>query len=346
MLSDLYKLSAYQFHLPAELIAQQPAQPRDRSRLMLIDRKAERIEEIVFHEIVDILNAQDQLILNNTKVMPARLVGKRETGGMTEIFLIKRLSENSWEVLSRPAKKLLPGAKIYFSQDFFGEVLECLPEGRKKVCFYHKGSFDKLLEQHGRMPLPPYIRRENKLTEDHTNYQTVFAKQMGAVAAPTAGLHFTENVLEQLSRKGVDQTEITLHVGLGTFKPVQAEDIRQHQMHAEQVEISDITATKLNHARQSGGRQLCVGTTTCRALETAAQNEKIVSGCFETGIFIYPGYTFRYVKHLLTNFHLPGSSLLMLTCAFGGYELIMEAYQKAIKEKFRFYSYGDCMLIL
>lgn len=345
-MKDLYTLSSYQYELPEELIAQYPCTPRDSSRLLVIDRKSGSFKEIVFRELTDFLQSGDSLVFNDTKVIPARLFGKRESGGFTEIFLVKKMSDTEWEVLSRPGRKLRVGSRVIFGDDFSCEVLETLTNGNKVVRFIFSGIFNDFVEKYGRMPLPQYIKRDVEEEIDKDRYQTIYAANPGAFAAPTAGLHFSENMLNTLIENGVDQVRITLHVGLGTFRPVQTEDIREHDMHAERFVITPEAAEKLN-GRDPKKKQIVVGTTCCRALETAVDaSGKVVPGNYDTNIFIYPGYQFKYVQSLLTNFHLPGSTLLMLVCAFGGYELVMEAYKKAIKDHYRFYSYGDAMLIL
>lgn len=346
MKKDLFITDSYDYHLPTELIAQHPCSPRDHSRLLIVDRKEESLREIQFCELTDFLGAGDSLVFNNTRVVPARLIGNRETGGETEIFLLKAISYDTWEVLGRPGKKLRTGCRVFFGKDFFCEVIDTTLEGTKIVRFFWQGDFEAVLKTYGQMPLPPYIQRETPLEEDFDDYQTVYAKVMGAVAAPTAGLHFTDEMMTKMSQQGVDYHYVTLHVGLGTFRPVQTEDIREHAMHTEPIIIDEETALALN-SRPLGKRQICVGTTCCRSLESAADKEgKIIAGNYETNIFIYPGYSFKYVQALLTNFHAPRSTLLMLVSAFAGYELIMEAYQKAVKDRFRFHSYGDAMLIL
>lgn len=313
---------------------------------MIVDRAKGDISEIVFRELRDFLESGDHLIFNDTKVIPARLIGTRTGGGASEIFLVRPISNDMWEVLVRPGKKLKVGSRVVFSELFSCEIVERLPDGGAYAVFHYEGEFYQALERHGQIPLPHYIRREVDSAVDNSRYQTVYASQPGAVAAPTAGLHFTQEMMSHLKEKGVHQTTVTLHVGLGTFRPVQAEDIRDHVMHAERLNITPEAAVELNR-RQSGSRRICVGTTSCRALEAVAtEGGVIVPGDYETTIFIYPGYSFKYAKSLLTNFHLPGSSLLMLVSAFAGRELIKEAYLKAVKEKFRFFSYGDAMLIL
>ncbi len=346
MSSDLHLLSSYQFDLPEELIAQHPCNPRDASRLMVIDRQSGNMTEMRFSELSHFLNKGDSLVFNNTKVIPARLIGTRETGGMAEIFLTNRLGIDTWEALARPGKKIKNHDFIFFGDGFKVEILDTLQNGSKLIKFHCEGDFDALLKQYGQIPLPQYIKRDQNHFEDEERYQTVFAKEAGAVAAPTAGLHFTEELLYNLNKKDVLQTFVTLHVGVGTFRPVQVNDIRNHEMHHEKVIITDNAASILN-ARPKDKRQITVGTTCCRSLESSAgQDGIIVPGSHETNIFIYPGYQFKYVNHLLTNFHLPGSSLLMLVSAFAGYELIREAYKKAVMEKYRFFSYGDAMLIM
>lgn len=314
---------------------------------MIVDRASGNISEIVFHELVNLLNAGDHLIFNDTKVIPARLLGKRTTGGETEIFLIRNEGNDLWEVMARPGKKLQPGAKVIFGEGFSCEIVDVLPDGNRRVLFHYAGNFDQLLQQYGQIPLPHYIRRESQSKSDTESYQTIYAANPGAVAAPTAGLHFTREMLTTLAQNGIYQTTITLHVGLGTFRPVMAEDIRDHQMHSEQIIITPEAAKQINAHCDSLKRQICVGTTSCRALETAASSEGIIApGEYSSKIFIYPGYQFKQTKALLTNFHLPGSSLLMLVSAFAGIDLMKEAYAKAVREKYRFFSYGDAMLIL
>ncbi len=345
-MKDPYLLSSYQFDLPQELIAQKPATPRNHSRLMVIDRSSGAIQEMHFYDLVDFLKEGDSLVFNDTKVIPARLFGKRRGGGIAEIFLTKQRSLHEWEVLARPGRKLQIGSKVFFGEDFSCTIMDILDDGRRLVKFHFEGLFETVLDRYGQIPLPHYIERNSESAEDRERYQTVYAKNLGAVAAPTAGLHFTEEMINDLVKKGVASSHVTLHVGLGTFRPVQAEDIRQHTMHSEQVIITPEAAQALND-RSLDKRQICVGTTCCRSLESIASIDgKISPGNFDTGIFIYPGYKFKYVKHLLTNFHLPGSSLLMLCSAFAGYELMMEAYAKAVKDRYRFFSYGDAMLIL
>ena len=343
---DLFSLNNYLYDLPNELIARFPCEPRDASRLLVVERKTGQMHEMVFHELSDFLQQGDSLVFNDSKVLHARLIGSRSTGGKAEVFLSKRRPEGTWEALVKPGKKLGIGEKVNFGDGFSCEVVEILPEGLRIVHFDFKGQFDDALEQFGQVPLPPYMQREIIPELDKLRYQTVYAEHTGSVAAPTAGLHFTDDMLKKFKSKGVTQEKITLHVGLGTFLPVKMEDIREHRMHHESFTISNETAKNLNQ-RQENKLQICVGTTTCRTLESAATvNGTIQAGSYDTNIFIHPGYQFKYVKHLLTNFHQPGSSLLMLVSAFASHELIMEAYAKAIKDRFRFLSYGDAMLIL
>jgi len=343
---DLFSLSAYQYDLPEELIAQHPLSQRDHSRLLIVDRRKQQLEEVPFGEIQHLLSKGDGLVFNDTRVIPARLYGKRATGGKAEVLLLKRLSTQDWEVLAKPGKKLPPGEKVFFSDSFFCSIISENEDGSRVVRFQWDGNFDQLLNQLGHVPLPPYIKREQSDQEDRHRYQTIYAKNPGASAAPTAGLHFTEELFGNLFEKGVIAYPVTLHVGKDTFRPVRVEDIRQHTMHAESYEVSMQTAEALNN-RDKAKQCICVGTTSCRVLETAADDHGIIRpGSHESSIFIYPGYRFKFTTALLTNFHLPGSTLLMLVSAFAGYELTMEAYHKAIKDKFRFFSYGDAMLIL
>jgi S-adenosylmethionine:tRNA ribosyltransferase-isomerase len=343
--NNQFSLDSYLYDLPEDLIAQRPCEPRDASRLMIVDRKSGNFSEIVFKELADFLNSDDTLIFNNTKVLPMRLIGERPTGGKAEVFLIKRVSANEWEALVKPGKKLPVGAKVIFNPQFHCEVVDVKLDGRRIVRLEHPGTIEETLNQYGHIPLPPYMKRESDASYDKERYQTVYAEHPGSAAAPTAGLHFTDALMRKMNDKGIQMNTVTLHVGLGTFLPVKSQDIRDHEMHHETFFISPETAEQLNH-RKKTGKQICVGTTTCRTLESAAQKGLIEAGEQETNIFIYPGYQFKYVEHLLTNFHQPGSSLLMLVSAFAGKELIEEAYKKAVKDRYRFLSYGDAMLIL
>lgn len=341
---DLFSLDSYHFNLPQDLIAQEPAAQREGSRLMVVERESQKIWEMPFRDLKQFLGPDDGLILNNTKVIPARLIGKRESGGQAEAFLLRAKEECLWEAMLKPARKLPIGSKIFFEHGLQGCVEGVLENGCRLIRFSGPGSFQELLHKVGKIPLPQYITREPDPDQDGHRYQTVYAKKEGAVAAPTAGLHFSKDMLSSLKKKGVEIDYLTLHVGAGTFRPVRSEDIREHEMHGEVYEVDQATARRLNEAK---GRRICVGTTCCRTLETIASEAGVLqAGSSESKIFIYPGYRFRYVQHLLTNFHLPGSTLLMLVSAFGGYELMMEAYHKAVKDRFRFFSYGDAMLIL
>lgn len=342
---DPFSVKSYQFPLPEELIAQFPCTPRDASKLLVLNRSKGTIEECIFRDISSFLESSDRLIFNNTKVIPARLYGLRPSGGQVEIMLHRLRSDGAWEAMARPGKKLQIGAKVIFGEDFYCVVEEVLENGLRIVRFNDVDDFSQKLIKYGQMPLPHYIKREAQAAFDDERYQTVYAQNPGAVAAPTAGLHFTPELLQILEQKGIARDYLTLHVGLGTFKPVQVDDIREHHMHYEQIVIPKAFADTLNGPKK--GREICVGTTSCRAIESAAdESGRIQEGSFDTNIFIYPGYRFKRVDHLLTNFHLPGSTLLMLVCALGGYELVMEAYHKAVEKKFRFFSYGDAMLIL
>ncbi len=339
------KVEEFDYHLPQELIAQYPVQPRDASRMMVLRRSEKSIEHRVFREIVDILDDSYILVLNDTKVIPARLFGiKRETGAKVEVFLSRRLSEDVWECLARPAKRLKKGTVVEFD-GFCGEVKDVLDEGKRVLEFRPPKALSRLLPKVGAVPLPPYIRRPPSAW-DASRYQTVFAKKEGSVAAPTAGLHFTPEILHSLKEKGVEIVYVTLHVGLGTFKPVKVDVVEEHKMEEEFVEVSEEAARRINRGRAEGKKVLACGTTVVRSLESAARDGMLRAFSGWTNLFIYPGYRFNVVDALLTNFHLPRSTLLMLVCAFAGREFIMEAYHEAIRQNYRFYSYGDCMLIL
>lgn len=345
-MEDFYRLEAYDYYLPPDKIAQYPCEPRDSSRLLVVDRATGNLSEIVFRDIVDLLHQDDGIVFNDTKVIPARLLGRKSSGAAVELFLTEPTADGSWKALAKPGKKLKPSSVVIFGDDFQAEIQETYPDGTKRVSFSGSISFEEGIQKYGEVPLPPYIKRDVDNEYDKQRYQTVVAKQPGAVAAPTAGLHFTKELLASLGDKNVDITTVTLHVGLGTFLGVKVDDIRSHDMHEERYHISDSAAKKLS-SKKEGSRQICVGTTCCRVLESAVLPDKhFKPGCGSTDIFIYPGYEFKYVDCLLTNFHLPKSTLLMLVSAFAGYELIREAYAKAIKDGFRFYSYGDAMLIL
>ncbi|WP_271629111.1 tRNA preQ1(34) S-adenosylmethionine ribosyltransferase-isomerase QueA [Caldicellulosiruptor sp. DIB 104C] len=341
-----WKLSDFHYDLPDELIAQKPVEPRDSSRLMVILPDG-TIEHRIFRDIVEYLNEGDCLVLNNSKVIPARLIGQREdTGSFIEFLLVKRLDINTWEVMTRPGKKARKGRKFVFGNgELKAEVLHVnQEEGTRIVRFYYEGVFEEVLEKLGKIPLPPYIKEE---LDDLSRYQTVYSKVPGSAAAPTAGLHFTEELLSKISKKGVEILYVTLHVGLGTFKPVKVENIEEHKMHEEYYEISEDVAERINEAKRLGKRVIAVGTTSCRVLESAAVEKGVVRAQKGwTDIFIYPGYEFKILDGLVTNFHLPDTTLMMLVCAFGGYERIMNAYKVAVEERYRFFSFGDAMLIL
>lgn len=345
---DLFARTSYEFDLPAHLIAQEPCSPRDASRLLIVDRATHSLQEILFQDLVHYLGPGDSLIYNDTKVIPARLLGKRPTGGAVETLLLRpnQLQSNVWEALVRPAKKLPLNAIILFDAEHWATVVDVLAGGRRLLQFHGPLSVYDLLDRQGHIPLPPYIRGGVDAARDRVNYQTIYAQIAGSSAAPTAGLHFTPELLSALTRQGVEQVAVTLHTGLGTFRPVQTDDIRQHVMHDEQFMISEEAADRINRAKRENHRLICVGTTSCRALESASNaSGQLTPGTYQTELFVYPGYSFKVVDSLITNFHLPGSSLLMLVSAFAGYELTMKAYQYAVEQQFRFFSYGDAMWI-
>ena len=340
------KTSDFDYHLPEELIAQTPLKDRSSSRLLVLNRQSGAFEDRIFTDVIDYLEPGDALVLNETKVLPARIIGsKKETGGAVELLLLKDLGGNTWECLARPQKRLHEGTEIIFGDGLLSaQVVEVLGEGITHVQFAYDGIFLEILEKLGTMPLPPYIHEQLK---DQSRYQTVYAKNLGSAAAPTAGLHFTPELLEKIKEKGVEIIKITLHVGLGTFRPVEVEDVNEHKMHTESYEIDEAAAAKLNAVKTRGGRIIAVGTTSVRTLETVAGRFGAFRPCIgETSIFIYPGYQFLAVDGLITNFHLPRSTLLMLVSAFAGKSEIMKAYEHAIEEKYRFFSFGDAMLII
>lgn len=342
---DGLRTSDYYFDLPKELIAQDPLEDRASSRLLLLDKESGSVGHDIFRNIGDHINSGDCLVLNNTRVIPARLLGiKDDTGAHVEVFLLKRLSDDTWEALVRPGKKLRPGAMVSFGDGLLKcEIMEVLEEGNRLVRFFYDGIFEEILDRLGEMPLPPYITHKLK---DRNRYQTVYAKYDGSAAAPTAGLHFTPELLDGLEGKGIDTAYVTLHVGLGTFRPVKTDNILEHHMHTEMYSVSDEAADKINAAKERGGRIICVGTTSCRTIESASDENGILhSGSGETGIFIYPGYRFKIMDCLITNFHLPESTLLMLVSALAGREKVLNAYKEAIKERYRFFSFGDAMFI-
>lgn len=338
--------SDYYYDLPEELIAQDPLSDRSSSRLMFLNRETGEIEHHHFYEIVNYLHEGDMLVLNNTKVIPARLYGtKVDTGAVIEVLLLKRLEDSSFECLVKPGKKARPGCKLSFGDGLLmGEIVDVVEEGNRIIKFTFDGIFEEILDQLGEMPLPPYIH--NKL-EDKTRYQTVYAKFDGSAAAPTAGLHFTNELLDELKNKGVDIRFVTLHVGLGTFRPVKEDNLINHHMHTEFCQIDKETADAINEAKAAGRRVICVGTTSVRTVESMADRKGHVEcGSKDTDIFIYPGYDFKIPDGLITNFHLPESTLIMLVAALVGRENILNAYKKAVEEKYRFFSFGDAMLII
>ncbi len=338
------KTSDFFYNLPEELIAQTPIEPRNSSRLMFIQRQQKGVEHSVFSDLGKFLKKGDCLILNDTRVLPARIYGVRETGAVVEFVLLKQHGTNLWECLAGPGKKAKEGNKFTFSDRLRAEVAEVLPDGNRIMRFECDGEFFECLDEVGQMPLPPYIKEK---LQDKERYQTVYSKELGSAAAPTAGLHFTDDMLEELKCSGINIGYVTLHVGLGTFRPVKAEDITDHHMHTEHYVIPKETADLINETKKNGGRVICVGTTSCRTIESAATFFGEIKECSgDTDIFIYPGYTFKCMDGIITNFHLPESTLIMLVSAFAGYENTMNAYNTAVEEKYRFFSFGDAMLIL
>ncbi|MCK4260920.1 MAG: tRNA preQ1(34) S-adenosylmethionine ribosyltransferase-isomerase QueA [Halanaerobiales bacterium] len=339
------KVSDFDFALPEELIAQTPIEPRDHSKLLVVYKEQNGWEERIFKDIINYLNPGDLLIMNNTRVIPARLYGHKPTGALIEVLLLTALSNDRWEVLVRPGRKMKIGEEVTFGEGLLrGRVIEYTDFGGRVMEFSYQGNFDQIIDQLGEMPLPPYITVP---LEDPERYQTIYAAKRGSAAAPTAGLHFTENLLQDLKSKGVQIGYVTLHVGLGTFRPVQVENIEGHDMHSEFYEVSSETAELINNTRANGGRVITVGTTSTRTLETIANvNGQIQSGSGWTNIFIYPGYKFKAIDGMITNFHLPKSTLIMMISALIGREKVMKAYQHAIEERYRFFSFGDAMLII
>ena len=340
------KRQDFYFDLPEELIAQDPLEDRSSSRLLVLDKKTGATSHHIFREIKDYLKPGDCLVINDTKVIPARLIGEKEgTGGKVEVLLLKRKGNDVWETLVKPGKKMKPGARVSFGDGLLkGEVLEVVEEGNRLIHFEYEGIFEEILDQLGQMPLPPYITHQ---LEDKNRYQTVYAKHSGSAAAPTAGLHFTPELLEEIKAEGVEIAHVTLHVGLGTFRPVKADDILDHHMHSEFYRIEASEAEKINRAKESGHRVICVGTTSCRTVESAAdENGKLKECSGWTEIFIYPGYKFKVLDCLITNFHLPESTLIMLVSALAGREHVLAAYEEAVKERYRFFSFGDVMRIM
>jgi S-adenosylmethionine:tRNA ribosyltransferase-isomerase len=341
----LMKVSEFYYNLPPELIAQEPVEPRSMSRLLVLNKKTGEIEHCIFEDIIRYLNPGDCLVLNDTRVIPARLLGKREdTGGKIEFVLLNKINESVWEVILKPGKRAKPGTRFVFGDGLLkAEIIEVIEEGNRLVRFEYDGVFEEVLDKVGIIPLPPYI---TKKLDNSERYQTVYSKHKGSAAAPTAGLHFTDALLNKVKEKGVQIAYLTLHVGLGTFRPVKVEEVQKHKMHSEYYEINETECNKINTARKRGNRVIAVGTTSCRVLETIADENGIIKpGSGWTDIFIYPGYKFKAVNAIITNFHLPESTLIMLVSAFTGKDLIFKAYNNAIEEKYRFFSFGDAMFI-
>ena len=342
----MMKKEDFYFKLPEELIAQDPLEDRSASRLLVLDKESGKIEHRMFRDIKAYLKPGDCLVINDTKVIPARLIGSKiGTDAKIEILLLKRKENDIWETLVKPGKKAKPGTKISFGEGLLiGEVIDVVEEGNRLIQFSYQGIFEEILDQLGQMPLPPYITHQ---LEDKNRYQTVYAKHSGSAAAPTAGLHFTPELLKEIKESGVDIAHVTLHVGLGTFRPVKVENIQEHHMHSEFYQIEASEAEKINRAKREGHRIICVGTTSCRTIESAAKPDGTLSECSGwTEIFIYPGYQFKVLDCLLTNFHLPESTLIMLVSALAGREHVLHAYEEAVKEQYRFFSFGDAMLIV
>ncbi len=342
----MMKKEDFYFKLPEELIAQDPLEDRSASRLLVLDKESGKIEHRMFRDIKAYLKPGDCLVINDTKVIPARLIGSKiGTDAKIEILLLKRKENDIWETLVKPGKKAKPGTKISFGEGLLiGEVIDVVEEGNRLIQFSYQGIFEEILDQLGQMPLPPYITHQ---LEDKNRYQTVYAKHSGSAAAPTAGLHFTPELLKEIKESGVDIAHVTLHVGLGTFRPVKVENIQEHHMHSEFYHIEASEAEKINRSKREGHRIICVGTTSCRTIESAAKPDGTLSECSGwTEIFIYPGYQFKVLDCLLTNFHLPESTLIMLVSALAGREHVLHAYEEAVKEQYRFFSFGDAMLIV
>ena len=342
---DGLKTSDYYYELPQELIAQDPLEDRSSSRLMVLDKETGAVSHHVFREITSFLNPGDCLVLNNTKVIPARLMGVREeTGGAVEVLLLKRHAGDVWECLVKPGKKARPGTRLAFGEGLLhAQVEDVVEDGNRLIRFFYDGIWEEVLDRLGEMPLPPYITHK---LQDKNRYQTVYAKFEGSAAAPTAGLHFTPELLKEIQDMGVDLAYVTLHVGLGTFRPVKVENVKEHHMHSEYYQVNAEAAEKINRAKENGNRVICVGTTSCRTVESASdENGHLEECCDNTDIFIYPGYRFKVLDALITNFHLPESTLVMLVSALAGREHVLAAYEEAVKERYRFFSFGDAMLI-
>ncbi|HIZ82667.1 MAG TPA: tRNA preQ1(34) S-adenosylmethionine ribosyltransferase-isomerase QueA [Candidatus Mediterraneibacter pullistercoris] len=339
------KTSDFYYDLPQELIAQDPLEDRSSSRLLVLDKETGAVEHHVFRDVINELNPGDCLVINDTKVIPARLIGaKEETGAKIEVLLLKRGAGDVWETLVKSGRKAKPGTRISFGDGLLtGEVVDIVDEGNRLIRFEYEGIFEEILDQLGQMPLPPYITHQLK---DKDRYNTVYAEHSGSAAAPTAGLHFTPELLTEIQAKGVGIARVTLHVGLGTFRPVKVDDVENHHMHSEFYMISEEAADKINRAKENGGRVICVGTTSCRTIESAADENGRLKACSGwTEIFIYPGYRFQILEGLITNFHLPESTLIMLVSALAGKEHVLAAYEEAVREKYRFFSFGDAMFI-
>ena len=339
------KTSDFYFDLPEELIAQTPLEDRSNSRLMVLDKESGEIQHRVFKDIIEYLNPGDCLVLNNTRVIPARLIGEKvDTGGKIEFLLLKRTEKDVWQALVKPGKRAKIGTKFSFGNGkLIGEVVGLAEEGSRLVKFYYEGIFEEVLDELGNMPLPPYITER---LEERERYQTVYSKHNGSAAAPTAGLHFTEELLNDIKAKGIEIAFVTLHVGLGTFRPVKVDNVLEHDMHSEYYIVEKSEAEKINNAKKNGNRVICVGTTSCRTVESAAnENGEIVASEGWTNIFIYPGYKFKIVDRLITNFHLPESTLIMLVSALSSKDIVLNAYNTAVKEQYRFFSFGDAMII-
>ena len=340
------KRQDFYYELPEELIAQDPLEDRSSSRLLVLDKESGAVSHHVFKDVIDYLNEGDCLVINDTKVLPARLIGaKVGTDAKIEVLLLKRKENNIWETLVKPGKKAKIGTKISFGDGLLmGEVVDIVEEGNRLIQFTYEGIFEEILDRLGQMPLPPYITHH---LEDKNRYQTVYAEHTGSAAAPTAGLHFTPELLEKIEKKGVDIARVTLHVGLGTFRPVKVDEITDHHMHSEFFQIEEEAATKINRAKDAGKKVICVGTTSCRTVESAADETGHLKACSGwTEIFIYPGYQFKVLDSLITNFHLPESTLVMLVSALAGREHVLAAYEEAVKERYRFFSFGDAMMIV
>jgi len=342
---SLTKKSSYWYDLPAELIAQHPKDKRSESRMLVLTKKSGQIQHEKFSTIIGHLLPSDILVVNKTKVFPARLFGTKSTGAKVEVFLLEQKAENRWECLVKPGSKMQIGAEITFNEELKAKIIDHADEGGRIVEFYWEGNFWDILKSIGNVPLPPYIKREST-NKDKETYQTVYAEERGSVAAPTAGLHFTKPLMQQIRDKGIEILEVVLHIGLGTFRPVKTDDIKDHTMHSEHCRIAQEVAAKINQAKEVGRRIIAVGTTTTRTLESFAEKGQLKSGSHWTNIFLFPGKEIQIIDGLITNFHMPESTLMMLVSAFAGYDNIMNAYKIAVEEKYRFFSYGDSMLIL